>query len=1464
MALMNRIRILNFSYNNHARLISDETFDLYGGENVLLNMKNGGGKSVLTQLVMQPIVPKVKLMKRTMEGFFAGKGRKSPAYVLLEWKLEDQGGYVLTGIAMDNAESRVRDQEDKVDRVKYFTFTVQYKDGHPFDLSSIPLTWEDQNGKYPVDFKTARTKIGQAGREDSGRVHVFSDREGQAYRNHLASFNIYQDEWKNLIREINESEGGLIEIFDKTKKSMDVLKDWMLPRVTEAIQKNTDDQAKLETMMENLVEEWIENEDYLQKKSVYQAFLEDIQDFGRSAEDLAGIMDQKTDTLCQLAGLHGYLALEVDKNNQAQAACQMRIKEIEGELNRIDHEEASYAYYKAVDEVEALEQIMEEKRSLAETKAKAYGQAETESREYRAADYLQQIDTARGQLLDVEARLKADQDDEDRAREKQNLGHSLLVGYRKQREGQQAELAELEQSMEANRQAMQAWEVHRQGLEDRKSELDGEVGRLKERRDYFLAREEDLAKALDFHYERNMLGEISDGYIQAFVQGLEKRKTDHLQEEKTCLEEQTKQKRLEEELEGRMESDRDRLDQAKLVRVDAEKALDDYVDREASLADIYMRNGRDFALRFHHESASEWMTGIYYDLDQELRACDFAIKQAGEESYALNHDRYHASAALIHWLEDREIEFQTGESYLKQLDKKNQIEMIDKHPLLPFGFVFEDTVFENILGELAGFIDRSVTPIFSYSSLGDRELASGSNGGWQLIAPCHEAALDRTRFPELLEALKEQKDMLQVQRDGFVQAADQARADLAEVQAFTFEEGTQGNLQVRLGQAQESVNDLNRSLAEAKEAAVTCRNRMIELVDKGHKLENLKMELERCERDFHAFLQLEKERADLAGLLADQESQLRQVSQELKSGHQAQQERNRLQMDSSQQVTELKRTVADLNQKIEVYRDYESGQLLEGRLDFLQSQWNAMVQKWDQAAKDLEKRRAGLIETIENRRRQLDTLGITRERLAELVYRPGDFDRINEQEARTKEESAAADKDLQAAILAWETQKVKVDMELAATRKFGQEVLAREKILSNFKARRAGARDRFKKEREVEKDLQAQMNGMDRLMVRIQDAVDLGAVGLVDAAKPERDPKATFETWKKKLEDLKDQVDVQDRVLMNRFDQINRTYCREDDRPKRMVQGIRAYMEKGARTYEDYFHMSEKLTVAIRKMHDLLRSFDQKLAGMEKNRENLIRQSYMQAKRSYEELQKIENHSKVALDGGGVRRMIRVNMAPMDESETENRSKMESYVGRQVEATKLEMDKGKTSVEIRKMIQRQMSPFELLGVLTDLSQFEVKAFKIDINKKNRRYKSWEDVVRQNSGGERFVSFFALLVALMSYTRASQRARDDYSRNRDTKVLIMDNPFGPITSSHLLEPLFQIAKQYRTQLICLTDIKTNAVWDCFKVIYVLKIRTNALRTKEYVKADLELRDPALESLEKAVFRSEETAQMRLDL
>jgi hypothetical protein len=100
----------------------------------------------------------------------------------------------------------------------------------------------------------------------------------------------------------------------------------------------------------------------------------------------------------------------------------------------------------------------------------------------------------------------------------------------------------------------------------------------------------------------------------------------------------------------------------------------------------------------------------------------------------------------------------------------------------------------------------------------------------------------------------------------------------------------------------------------------------------------------------------------------------------------------------------------------------------------------------------------------------------------------------------------------------------------------------------------------------------------------------------------------------------------------------------------------------------------------------------------------------------------------------------------------------------------------------------------------------------------------------------------------------------------TRVLIMDNPFGPISSEHLLEPMFEIARRHRTQLICLSDLKQNSILNCFNLIFMLKVRTAAIGGNEYLKFEEFVRDESAlendEKLEKAIYRASEKQQLSL--
>jgi hypothetical protein len=238
---------------------------------------------------------------------------------------------------------------------------------------------------------------------------------------------------------------------------------------------------------------------------------------------------------------------------------------------------------------------------------------------------------------------------------------------------------------------------------------------------------------------------------------------------------------------------------------------------------------------------------------------------------------------------------------------------------------------------------------------------------------------------------------------------------------------------------------------------------------------------------------------------------------------------------------------------------------------------------------------------------------------------------------------------------------------------------------------------------------------------------------------------------------------------------------------------------------------------------------EEKVQQLEYYQKDLVEHAFMEVMRIYHEIPKISENSSVEIDG--VRRRILDIQYEQIGDELAAKEKMSGYIGDSLDTlTKLIKDKEDDS-RIRRELEKFISTKALLNVVSSLENCVIKAYKVDLNEKNRRMMPWEDIIVQNSGGEKFVAYFSLLVALISYSRG--RSRDIMLKKEETKVLIMDNPSGPITSGHLLKPMFDIAQKYNTQLICLSDIKQGSVISCFNLIYMVKIRQNMMHD-EYLE------------------------------
>ena len=132
---------------------------------------------------------------------------------------------------------------------------------------------------------------------------------------------------------------------------------------------------------------------------------------------------------------------------------------------------------------------------------------------------------------------------------------------------------------------------------------------------------------------------------------------------------------------------------------------------------------------------------------------------------------------------------------------------------------------------------------------------------------------------------------------------------------------------------------------------------------------------------------------------------------------------------------------------------------------------------------------------------------------------------------------------------------------------------------------------------------------------------------------------------------------------------------------------------------------------------------------------------------------------------------------------------------------------------------------------------EVKLYKIDISEKNSGLRKWKDVIVENSGGEKFISCLILVIALIQYSRTKIFEKTGSEKTLETtKIFIIDNPFGKMSSTHLLKGLTDILAKFNVQAICLSDLSQSSITNQFNVIYQMSLKTGKYTEKFYLTTD----------------------------
>ena len=276
MPQITKLRIVNFQYPDVDRLIADELFDFENEDkepsDVLINLENGGGKSVLVQLMLQPVIPRAKVAGRKIESFFTRTS--DHCFVALEWALEGSKMRLMTGIALSAGDAARNPDEDRGFRIKYYTFLSSYQDYQGrYDIISLPLSRRERNHFIPASYEDVRNLAKKSG----GNLERYASEDSARWKDRLAQYGIMQNEWK-LIEELNSGEDGLTKYFSDLKSSDAVIDRLILPRIEERQGRSASaEDSSLETMLISYARQFSRQQEIIKERGICQGFLEMLQ-----------------------------------------------------------------------------------------------------------------------------------------------------------------------------------------------------------------------------------------------------------------------------------------------------------------------------------------------------------------------------------------------------------------------------------------------------------------------------------------------------------------------------------------------------------------------------------------------------------------------------------------------------------------------------------------------------------------------------------------------------------------------------------------------------------------------------------------------------------------------------------------------------------------------------------------------------------------------------------------------------------------------------------------------------------------------------------------------------------------------------------------------------------------------------------------------------------------------------------
>ncbi len=1434
MPRINRIRIANVPYSG--RYIVDQLIDCYNGENVLLNLSNGGGKSVLTQLIMQPIIPNVKIHKRKVESYLTSK---EPTFVMLEWILDNTATptYFLTGIVMNRAIT----EENKY-RIKYFTFVNQYKSANHFDIMNIDfITKQDGVTRYKsYDYCLSELRKREGISHD---IETFTIDEQKRYSQVLEERGIFKDEWK-ILAKMNEKEGGADDLFEKCEKADDVVNQWILKTISE----NLENAEDLREMFLNLMEEVISNEDKIKQKEELEKFKEEADKYSGKLANLLENMDKQEIIRKELEEIYLKLSVCLNNSKKKQSEFLEKIKETNAEIGMIKYEEVSDEYYKLENNLEASLKKLEEKRKEIEEQDKKQKEIVENLRIVKAAKIYGEYKEARAEKEAAFASKEKLQKGEQREKIR-NIEYSLKTEYEKQISILKDVIENLKKELEDINKVYKAAKSEEE-LESKKyTDMQRKSAVILDREENFKNYEKEIFESLQLELVRNILEELDEKEVKEIDNGYEKINTNLvLQIEDNGKELKISDDKIKsniEEIEDISKKIEKLIEKAQSKKQEIENYEKQTYELKKILEYFAIDRQRLFDMEINLSEIERQKDFVRNRKNEDIEK----LNQNKEILYSLRNGGIHVDLKIGKILEKNKIEYETGEDYLTGQERAYRQKLLQINPILPYSYIIlNEKDYEKIEELIAGEEISRLTPIILQKDI-ERDFKPKNKSvslidNLKLECLYNVKAFDDDLRKEFELSLIEEIEALEANIREEEEKLDYIKTSIKFIKEYSYDENTESKLTNELKEIEEQKDNLELRKGEINKE----NDRLNEIKDNINKnIYEINKKIEYNQKDREKFAEYLNKNKDYMELLKEKQK-IKKVTEE--------NEKKREEL--KQKIEECKNETDRLNQKVRENEDnkikleeksgkipnVENGEKLNQTLEVLEK-------IYEELKSDILKDEASIEENIKkaNKIMNLKERELTRDyqdlkgKYEEKIYSEEEEDFAREKQKEIEKELnylREEEKKVNNEKIRFETKLEGVNESLTKLEK--PEPLQAHLIKGNYDNRRKELKERTR-------DIETKLNDLSKNIDKINESIYIVIGVIKDKPKYREIDISGFDYNNTKIDELAKELDNKNNENAAKKTNINNLYKEIEANNKEKDPVIRNFltnMDPQRYEFADYYFIYERVTDCAKKLEEMIKVLKTTMEHMENDKDNIKHHAYVQGKYIYLEMKNISDSSDIKMEG----RLRKVQLLEIDipkELDQFAKERMNDYIENCINRLREECKEQEENSRqvVAKRIKDWLSDRQLLNVVINTENIGVRLYKFDISEKNSGLKKWEDVISENSGGEKLASCIILVLALIQYTRKKVLAKyGDDGKLETSKFLVLDNPFGKMSSKHLLDGLMMVLNKFNAQAICLSDISQSSVTNKFNVIYQLSLKSGKYTDKIYLTEDKVIKNPEL--------------------